>query len=144
MRVAYLDTEQINGSEDCISMYNRNLLITGWNRACEKKYGLSYDLVRNRPLLDIFPNSINDYRVACIREAAQQGKSFFFSNMIYNDGMGNYTQAIVPLRNMDGEITGALNIIRDLHEEKHFTKKDLLLPLLKSKYSQANIAHLLS
>jgi hypothetical protein len=108
--------------------------VTCWNPACEKQWHISRDQAISKTLIELFPQfpMQSDYRYQCLVQAAQKGKSFYFSNLPYKYSEGMYYQAIVPLKS-DNRIVGALNIVRDSRYVKGpLSKKDLLLPLVKN------------
>lgn len=143
MFLTYLDEEKINISRDMISTYDKDLIITGWNPACEKRYGIPVTSALNQTLPDIFPefHLEKDYRLNCLSDAVQQGKSFYFPHLPYQYSSGYYYQVIIPLKSADSSIVGVMNIVRDSAEVKgKITKRDLLVPIIKTDPSL--ISHL--
>ena len=144
MLISYLDDEKIESSTDLISMYDKDLVVLKWNRACEKKFGIPAEKAINHSLHELFPdyNLKEDYRYNCLVEAAHAGKSFYFPGLPYKYHEGIYYQAIVPLKNNPTTIVGALNVVRDGdYVTGKVTKRDLLVPIIKTE--PASISHLL-
>jgi PAS domain S-box-containing protein len=129
------DASLIEQAPDCISGYDAALNITIWNSACEKKFGLSKEQALGKPLLTLFPEIEKDHRLQCLQKAAQEGASFFFSNLPYLFEDGFYTQAIIPLHDKNRQVFRVLNIVRDMTtvSEARIKKEDLLASILKSR-----------
>ena len=144
MLITYLDEEKIWRSQDMISMYDQQLVITGWNAACESHTGIPHEKALNQSLMKVFSqyDLKKDYRVNCLLEAANEGKSFYFPGLPYQYRKGKYYQVIVPLKKSNNELIGVLNIVRDASlVSGTVSKKDLLIPIIKTDPS--HISHLL-
>ena len=144
MLVAYLDENKIRNSADMISMYDLDLRITCWNPVCERKYKVTESKAMGKKLTEIFPFLEGDYRLNCIRDAIELGKSFYFPGMTYHYSEGRYYQAITPLKRGDKSIVGALNVVRDESDIiSPPLKKDLLLPILNVTWPYNEVKHLI-
>jgi len=135
-----LDINKLNGSEDCISIYNQQLVIMKWNPACEKAFRIEASKAVRSNLLDLFPQVKNDYRITCLRDSATSGKSFFFTSMPYEFSDGFYSQLILPMRDNSRAIWGTINIIHH-HQTaaERYSRSDLLNPLLKDEVLLAHL-----
>ena len=124
----------VERSEDCISIYDKDLNILYWNTSCETQFSISKSNAIGTNLLILFPAVKNDYRVDCLQQAITLEKSFFFSNMPYSTRAGLYHQVIMPIRSPLGIPTQVLNIVRDARVEENFiTKEDLLNPIQRTR-----------
>jgi len=130
----FLDINKVNQSIDCISMYDQDLVIMKWNRACEKRFRIESSHAVRKNLLDLFPHIKNDYRVACLRDSVKLGKSFYFPGLPFEFSEGYYTQLIMPLKDQFDLVWGTINIIRvHSYPGEVFSRADLLNPLLKNE-----------
>jgi two-component system, NtrC family, sensor kinase len=124
MHLPTLNQQLIYNASECISAYDDRLFITVWNRACERKFGVSEKEAVGKQLFDLFPHIEKDYRVKCMKEAITLGKSFFFSNMVYQytNQPHYYSQYIRPFKHSTGTV-GVINIVRDHDQEERLTVK---------------------
>lgn len=126
MRPSSLDLEKIGTTSDLVSQYDRDLRIILWNPACEKRFSISREQAIGKRLTELFPQVENDFRVVCLKRSANEGLSFFFSNMPYAHNNGFYTQVIQSLK-INDQPAFTLNVIREHKEEfVRINKKNLL------------------
>ena len=113
---AYL-LENIN---DAVLATDEQLLITAWNKAAEKMYGWRADEVLGRRIWQVVPVEMSeDQREEALRELAEAGT--FRIEVITYDKVGTLVWVegnTVALRGEQGEITGYVNIRRDITERK--------------------------
>jgi PAS domain-containing protein len=115
-----------------VSLYDTTLRITSWNDACEKRFKIPAAAAEGKLLIELFPDILSDYRYTCLQEAATEGKSFYFTNLPYDNYPGFYSQMIAALKDKNGERMGLINIIRHQeNDEEVHTRKSLIIPLLK-------------
>jgi PAS domain S-box-containing protein len=113
---AYL-LENLN---DAVLATDEQLLITAWNKAAEKMYGWRADEVLGSHIWQVVPVEMTeDQREYALRELAETGK-FRIEVITYGkDGTPVWVEGItVTLRGQEGEITGYVNIRRDITERK--------------------------
>ena len=119
---AYL-LENLN---DAVLATDEQLLITAWNKAAEKMYGWRADEVLGSHIWQVVPVEMTeDQREDALRELAETGR-FRIDVITYGkDGTPVWVEGItVALRGQEGEITGYVNIRRDITERKH-TEEEL-------------------
>ena len=121
---AYL-LENVN---DAILATDEQMLLTAWNKAAEKMYGWRADEVLGNHIWQVVPLEITeDQREDALRELAETGR-FRIEVITYGkDGTPVYVEGVtVALRGEEGEITGYVNIRRDITERKR-TENELHL-----------------
>lgn len=122
---AYL-LENLN---DAVLATDEQLLITVWNKAAEKMYGWRADEVLGSHIWQVVPLEMTEgQREDALRELAATGK-FRIEVITYGkDGTPVWVDGItVALRGDDGEITGYVNIRRDVTERKRSEEEVHLL-----------------
>jgi PAS domain-containing protein len=131
-----LDLKKIDNATECISAYDNSLHVTLWNRACVEKFHIEAKKIIGKYLVDLFPYIENDYRVGCLRTAANEGQSYYFPNMayLYTEQQQFYSQLIKPLREGD-KLIGVINIVRDHVANETLTLVDFNKFFKKSKVS---------
>ena len=105
---------------DAVLATDEQLLVTAWNKGAEKMYGWRADEVLGRHLWEVVPVEMTeDQREDALRELAERGR-FRIEVITYGkDGTPVYVDGItVALRGSKGEITGYVNIRRDITERK--------------------------
>jgi PAS domain S-box-containing protein len=111
---------------DAVLATDEQLLLTAWNKAAEKMYGWRADEVLGSYIWQVVPLEMTeDQREDALRELAKTGR--FRSEVITygKDGTPVWVEGItVALRGEKGEITGYVNIRRDITERKR-TEEDL-------------------
>jgi PAS domain S-box-containing protein len=111
---------------DAVLATDEQLLLTAWNKAAEKMYGWRADEVLGSYIWQVVPLEMTeDQREDALRELAKTGR--FRSEVITyaKDGRPVWVEGItVALRGEKGEITGYVNIRRDITERKR-TEEDL-------------------
>ena len=119
---AYL-LENLN---DAVLATDEQLLITAWNKAAEKMYGWRADEVLGSYIWQVVPLDLTeDQREDALKELAETGR-FRIEVITYGkDGTPVWVEGItVALRGQEGEITGYVNIRRDITERKR-TEEEL-------------------
>src|SRR5215211_5404881 len=119
---AYL-LENLN---DAVLATDEQLLITAWNKAAEKMYGWRADEVLGSNIWQVVPLEMTeDQREDALRELAETGR-FRIDVITYGkDGTPVWVEGItIALRDEEGEITGYVNIRRDITERKR-TEEEL-------------------
>ena len=121
---AYL-LENLN---DAVLATDEQLLITAWNKAAEKMYGWRADEVLGSHIWQVVPLEMTeDQREDALRELAETGR-FRIDVITYGkDGTPVWVEGItIALRDEqgEGEITGYVNIRRDITERKR-TEEEL-------------------
>jgi PAS domain S-box-containing protein len=111
---------------DAVLATDEQMLLTAWNKAAEKMYGWRADEVLGSHIWQVVPLDLTeDQREDALRELAETGR-FRIEVITYaKDGTPVWVEGItVALRGEKGEITGYVNIRRDITERKR-TEEEL-------------------
>jgi PAS domain S-box-containing protein len=113
---AYL-LENLN---DAVIATDEQMLLTAWNKAAEKMYGWRADEVLGSHIWQVVPVEMTeDQRAEGLRELAEKGRLRTEVITYGKEGMPVWVEGItVALRGEQGEITGYVNIRRDITERK--------------------------
>jgi PAS domain S-box-containing protein len=108
---------------DAVIATDEHLLITAWNKGAEQMYGWRADEVLGRNLWEAVPSDLSEEQHAeVLRELAERGRFRTEATTYGKDGTPVYVEGInVALRGGEqgeGEITGYVNIRRDITERK--------------------------
>jgi PAS domain S-box-containing protein len=105
---------------DAVIATDEQMLLTAWNKAAEKMYGWRADEVLGSHIWQVVPLEMTEVqRAEGLRELAEKGR-FRTEVITYGkEGMPVWVEGItVALRGEKGEITGYVNIRRDITERK--------------------------
>ena len=106
---------------DAVIATDEQLLVTAWNKGAEEMYGWRVDEVLGSHLWEVVPTDLGEeQRAEALRELAERGR-FRTEALTYGkDGTPVWVEGItIALREEpDGEITGYVNIRRDISERK--------------------------
>jgi PAS domain S-box-containing protein len=108
---------------DAVMATDEHLLITAWNKGAEEVYGWRADEVLGRNLWEAVPSDLSEeQRAEALRELAERGRFRTEATTYGKDGTPVYVEGItIALRGGEqgeGEITGYVNIRRDITERK--------------------------
>jgi HTH-type transcriptional regulator, bacterioopsin transcriptional activator and related proteins len=107
---------------DAVIATDEHLLITAWNKGATGIYGWRADEVLGRNLWEAVPSDLSEeQRAEALRELAERGRFRTEARTYGKDGTPVYVEGItIPLRGEqgEGEITGYVNIRRDITERK--------------------------
>lgn len=115
-------TRLMNLTEDEIR-YHPQLLVNAfdhqhrvlfWNYHCEQLFGIKEEDALGKKLEDLLPYVSNNQKMVYL-EKALSGESVYIEEDRYEKKTGRYTQIILPLKNSQGKVVAAVNIVRDLH-----------------------------
>jgi PAS domain S-box-containing protein len=119
-RLAY-HAHLLENVHDAVIATDERLVVTAWNKGAEEMYGWSADEALGRNVWDVVPTDLSEeQRAEAIRELS--GRDRFVTEVVTyaKDGTPVYVEGItIALREEpDGEITGYVNIRRDVTERK--------------------------
>lgn len=115
-----LMTSIVNNSEDAIMSKTLDGIITSWNRGAEKIFGYSAKEIIGKHIFTIIPEKCQAEERFII-EKIRKGQSIehFETERIKKNGEIIYASiTISPLKDANGNITGASKILRDITEVK--------------------------
>ena len=111
---------------DAVIATDEQLAVTAWNKGAERMYGWSADEVLGRYLWEAIPIDLSeDQRAEVLRELSESGQFRIEAITYAMDGTPVWVEGItIALREEepDGEITGYVNIRRDISERKRAEK----------------------
>jgi PAS domain S-box-containing protein len=105
---------------DAVIATDEHLAVTAWNKGAESMYGWREDEVLGLNLWEAVPVDLSqDQRAEVLRELSQRGSLRTEAITYARDGTPVYVEGItIALRDERGQITGYLNIRRDISERK--------------------------
>lgn len=107
----------IENSVDLIAAYDLNQRCIAWNKACEICFQKKKEDVLCKHVNEIFPELIG---FACMNDLASalKGEYRYRTDQILSNVEGFYEYYIIPLKNTNGEVFGAVSISHDLNAMK--------------------------
>jgi PAS domain S-box-containing protein len=107
---------------DAVIATDERYIITAWNEGAERMYGWTADEVLGRNLWEVVPTDLSDeQRAEALRKLAERDQFRIEALTYAKDGTPVYVEGItITLRGeqAEGEITGYVNIRRDMTERK--------------------------
>jgi PAS domain S-box-containing protein len=107
-------------SDDAIISKTLDGIITSWNQAAERMFGYTADEMIGQPVLKLIPETRQDEEPMII-DRIKKGEhvNHFETRRITREGKElDVSLTISPIRDWNGEITGASKIARDISEKK--------------------------
>lgn len=115
----------INFSADAIISKKLDGTITSWNKAAENLFGYSCQEMMGKHISVLFPAEIKDQESGILEEI-KQGKHIhhYETERLKKDGSRvHISLSVSPIKDANGNITGAAKIARNITERKHFEVK---------------------
>jgi PAS domain S-box-containing protein len=123
----------LDNSVDGILAFDKDLVITAWNKAMEEANGLNRTDVVGKSLFDVFP-AYRDSEEGEFAYKVLRGEKVFLYRKPYRSLREGYYEAnVVPLLNERKEVTGGLCIMRDVTERIRLEEEALQLKLSQQK-----------
>jgi len=110
----------VESSDDAIISKTLDGIITSWNQAAERMFGYTAEEMVGQPVLKLIPEDRQDEGPMII-ERIKKGEhvNHFETRRITREGkVLDVSLTISPIRDRNGEITGASKIARDISEKK--------------------------
>lgn len=110
----------VESSDDAIISKTLDGIITSWNQAAERMFGYTADEMIGQPVLKLIPEDRQDEEPMII-DRIKKGEhvTHFETKRITREGtVLDVSLTISPIRDWNGEITGASKIARDISEKK--------------------------
>lgn len=110
----------VNSSEDAIVSKDLNGIVTSWNRAAERIYGWKAEEIIGRSKALVIPPDLPDELSNILaRIRAGEWIEHYETRRMRKDGtIIDVAISISPVRDTNGQITGAATIVRDITERK--------------------------
>jgi PAS domain S-box-containing protein len=107
-------------SSDAIIGKTVDGIITSWNAAAERMYGYSAEEIVGKPITLLYPPDRQDELTAIMEKIKKgEGIEHYETTRVRKDGtIITVSVAVSPVRDAEGEITGASTIARDISEQK--------------------------
>ncbi len=112
----------LNTTEEGISALDRELKITHWNHALEKRTGVKKEAILGRYVFDVFPRNAQNPEQEAIT-LAQRGEKVSLTDLPIRSREGYYDIDVVPLYGPEGAIAGSLSLSRDVTARHQATEK---------------------
>jgi len=135
--------EMLNdASIDRVMAIDTDWRIIAWNKTSEIITGISKKHALGKLLMEVFPQLGSDAETSTAYEFALQGKTSFLPSRADLFNRDHYENHFIPLKDDDGQIIGALNIMHDVaHRIKAERQLQQLNTALKEKYLQLEKAN---
>lgn len=126
----------INLSEDEIR-FNRHLLINAfdpdhrvlfWNARCEEYFGISEEKAIGKKIEDLIPHARDNKKLVYLKRALS-GEPVYVAGENYDIKDGQYDQVVLPVKDADGKVIAAVNIVIDLGFFKINEASRMLVPI---------------
>jgi PAS domain S-box-containing protein len=124
---------------DAVIATDKQLIVTAWNKGAEEMYGWSADEVLGRNLWEAVPSDLSEeQRAEALKELEERGRLRIEALSYAKDGTPVYVEGItIALRGEQGQVTGYVNISRDISERKEAEKE-----IERRTHQQAMVAEL--
>lgn len=106
----------LESTDEGISGLDRDLKVTVWNHALERRTGVNKKEILGRKLFDIFPHYATEEREVFLQ--AQKGESIHLRDRKLKHREGFFDLDVIPLTTEAGEITGSLSFSRDVTDKR--------------------------
>lgn len=116
----------VDSSDDAIISKDLNGVIQTWNEAARRLFGYTAAEAIGKPVLMLIPDGRQDEKPAIIARL-RRGERIEHYETIRQRKDGSLVEVsltVSPIRNADGEITGASKIVRDISQQKQ-VQRDL-------------------
>jgi PAS domain S-box-containing protein len=112
----------VNTSVDLICVYDRDMRVIGFNKACEDFFQLKKEDVLGKIYLDVFPAAKNG---SGHNDLVRAFEGETVHNAMYKSTVSGhiYENFLTPLKDMDGHVYAVIVMARDITENVHATEK---------------------
>lgn len=105
-----------------INVFDREHRVLFWNQRCEKYFGIREEEALGKTLEDLIPYTRNNKKMVYL-EKALSGRPVYIADDRYDKQNGVYDQVVLPLKDEEGEVFAAVNIVIDLAVMKSGNRK---------------------
>jgi len=106
----------LESTDEGISGLDRDLKVTVWNQALERRTGVRKKEIIGKSLFDFFPEYAAEEKDTFLK--VQQGESVHLRDRELKHRSGFFDMDVVPIRDESGEIIGSLSFSRDVTDKK--------------------------
>src|ERR1700746_293634 len=110
----------VASSDDAIVSKNLNGIITSWNHSAERIFGYTAEEAIGRPITLVIPLDRRQEEVEILAKLRRGERVDHFETVrIRKDGtLLNISLTISPVRDLNGNVTGASKVARDITDRK--------------------------
>lgn len=105
-----------------INVFDREHRVLFWNKKCEKYFGIREDEALGKTLEDILPYTRDNKKMVYLHKALS-GHPVYIADDRYERQNGVYDQVVLPLKDDEGKVFAAVNIVIDLAVMKNENRK---------------------
>ena len=98
-----------------------------WNKQCEIYFGIKEEEALGKKLEELLPEAIKHSNISHFYRALE-GEAVYLVNSKYERKPGTYDQVLMPLKNENGKVIGALSIVIELPRERQEPERIFSLP----------------
>jgi PAS domain S-box-containing protein len=104
----------IDNSPYMILAYDKDYMVTAWNKKSEDHTGIKKDQILGKYIFDAFPEYLNEKWMAINQQVLFEGKTLHFPKVKFEYKQGWGESFVSPLINTHGEIIGLLSITNEI------------------------------
>jgi len=96
-----------------VNAFDQEHRVLFWNQRCEDYFGVSAEEATGKKLEELFPSIQNNKKMNYL-ERALSGFPVYIADDKYDRREGYYDQVVLPLKDADGKVFAAMNVVVDL------------------------------
>jgi PAS domain S-box-containing protein len=96
-----------------VNAFDQEHRVLFWNQRCEDYFGVSAEEVMGKKLEELFPSIGSNEKMNHL-ERALSGFPVYIADDKYDRKEGYYDQVVLPLKDADGKVFAAMNVVIDL------------------------------
>lgn len=96
-----------------VNAFDQEHRILFWNKRCQEYFGIDAEQATGKTLEELFP-SIRSNKKMNHLERALSGFPVYIADDKYDRKEGYYDQVVLPLKDGDGKVFAAMNVVIDL------------------------------
>ena len=105
------EEEIINHPNLLVNVLDHDHYVLFWNKQCEQLFGIKEEEALGRRLEDILPSSRTNQKMSRLQNALS-GETVYIEDDIMDSKDYYYSQVLIPIRNSNGKVIAAVNIVR--------------------------------
>lgn len=118
------EDEIINHPGLLVNVFDHMHRVLFWNKKCEEFFGIKSEEALGKTLEDLLPETRNNKKMIRLDEALS-GKEIFITDDKHDTRQLYYTQIVLPLKNQNGKVVAAANIVRFIPDTNAIGKHKL-------------------
>lgn len=109
-------------SVDGINVFDKDMRYLVWNETLAGFTGIAPEDAIGKKIFEVFPSAVGSEYAEIFEKVLQGEKSYLAERPFFNMN-GFYESHSIPMRNMEGEVIGGINIVHDITERKQAEEK---------------------